>query len=105
MLPKCITNMIGKNTGLTNVIQMMLFRRTLPCQLWASHMWEFNTEGPQTLKRFFSTTHEDIWKQLFKAQEAWPKKNEDIGLDIEHPASEVNISFPKTYPVSILNIT
>ena len=105
MLQKRISNVLGKNTGLTNVIQVMLFRRTLPCQLQASPMWEFNPEEPRTLKRFFGTTHEDIWKQLFKAQKTWPKKTEDIGLDIENPASTVSISFPKKYPVSILNIT
>ena len=26
-----ITNMLGKNVGLTNVVQIMLFRRILPC--------------------------------------------------------------------------
>ena len=68
MLPKRMSNILGSNTGLTNVIQVMLFRRILPCQLRASPMWEFNPEEPQTLKLFFGTMHEDIWKQLFKAQ-------------------------------------
>ena len=63
-------------------------------------MWEFNPEEPRTLKRFFGTTHEDIWKQLFKAQKTWSKKTEDIGLDIENPASPVSIIFPNTYPVN-----
>ena len=56
-------------------------------------MWEFNPEGPRTLKRFFGTKHKEIWKLLFKAQKSWPMKTEDIGLDIENPASEVSISF------------
>ena len=56
------------------------------------------------MKRFFSTTHEDIWKQLFKAQKNWPKKTEDIGLDIENPASAVSIIFLKTYPVNTSDI-
>ena len=72
MLQKRISNVLGKITGLTNVIQVMLVRRTLPCQLRASPMWEFNPEEPQTLKLFFGTTHKDIWKQLFKAQKNWP---------------------------------
>ena len=105
MLQKCISDMLGENTGLTNVIQVMLFRRTLPCQLRGSPMWEFNPEEPRTLKRFFGTTHEDIWKQLFMAQKTWMEKTEDIRLDIENPASEVSISFLKMYSVSILNIT
>ena len=93
MLQKRIINMIGKNISLTDVIQVMLFRRTLPCQLLASHMWEFSPEEPRTLKRFFGTTHEDIWKQLFKAQKFWPMKTEDIRLDIENPALLVSIIF------------
>ena len=44
-------------------------------------MWEFNPEGPRTLQRFFGTTHEEIWKLLFKAQKTWPKKTDDIGHD------------------------
>ena len=52
------------------------------------------------MKRFFSTMHEDIWKLLFKAQKSWPMKTEDIGLDIENPASEVSITFPKIYLVN-----
>src|SRR5215216_844764 len=48
----------------------MLFRRTLPCQRRPLHMWEFNPEGPRTLQQFFSTTHEEIWKLLFKAQKS-----------------------------------
>jgi hypothetical protein len=101
VLQKRISDMLGENNGLTNVIQVMLFRRILPCQLRASPMWEFDPEKPRTLKHFFGTTHEDIWKQLFKAQKKWPKKNEDIGLDIENPATAVRIIFPKTYPINI----
>jgi hypothetical protein len=86
--------MLGENTGLANVMQVMLFRRILPCKLWASPIWEFDPEKPRTLKCFFGTTHEDIWKQLFKAQKKWPKKNEDIGLDIENPATTVSIAYP-----------
>ena len=93
--------MLGENTGLTNVIQVMLFHRILPCQLRASPIWEFNPEEPRALKRFFGTTHENIWKQLFKAQKKWPKKTEDIGLDIKNPATAVSIIFSKTYPTNI----
>ena len=49
MLQKPICNVLGKNTGLANMIQVMLFRCVLPCQLRASPMWEFNPEGPWTL--------------------------------------------------------
>ena len=56
------------------------------------------------MKRFFGTTHEDIWKQLFKAQKSWPMKTEDIGLDIENPALAVSIIFLKTYSVNTSDI-
>ena len=50
MLQKRIKNMIAKNTSLTSVVQVMLFRRTLPCQRRPLHMWEFNAEGLRTLQ-------------------------------------------------------
>ena len=50
MLQKRIKNMIEKNTSLTDVIQVMLFRRVLPCQRRPLHMWEFNLEGSRTLQ-------------------------------------------------------
>ena len=66
MLQKRIKSLIEKDTSLTNVIQVMLVRRTLPCQRWPLRMWEFNLEGPRTLQHFFGTTHKEIWKLLFK---------------------------------------
>ena len=60
MMKKRIKSMIIKDTSLTDVIQVMLFLLILPCQLWPSHMWEFNPKDPRTLKRFFGTTHEEI---------------------------------------------
>ena len=68
----------------------MLFCRTLPCQCRPLHTREFNPEGPRTLQWFFSTTHEDIWKLLFKAQKSWPETTDDIGLDNAHPATPVS---------------
>lgn len=50
MLQKHIKNIIEKNTILTDVIQVMLFRRTLPCQSRPLHMREFNSEGPRILQ-------------------------------------------------------
>ena len=62
-----ITNMLGKHVGLTNVVLIMLFRRILPCQRRASPMWEFKPKEPWTLHHFLNTTHEGMWKLLFKA--------------------------------------
>ena len=94
MLKKRIKNIIEKDTSLTDVIQVMLICRSLPCQRRPLRMWEFNLEGPRTLKRFFGMTHEAIWKLLFKTQKSWPGTCEDIGLDCNHPASPVSATFP-----------
>src|SRR5215216_6104358 len=91
MMQKCIKNIIEKNTSLTNVIQVMLFHRILPCQRRPLHMWELNPKGPQTLRRFFKTTHEEIWKLLFKAQKSWPETTDDISLDCAHLATPVSV--------------
>ena len=96
MLQKRIKNIIEKNTSLTDVIQVMLIRWSLPCQRWPLRMWEFNPEGPRTLKRFFGMTHEAIWKLLFKTQKSWPGTFEDIDLDCNHPPSQVSATFPNT---------
>ena len=37
-----IHSLIEKDTGLINVIQVMLVHRFLPCQRWPLRMWEFN---------------------------------------------------------------
>ena len=55
-----------KDTTLADVIQVMLIRRVLPCQWRSLKMWEFNTEGPRTLQRFYGTTDKGIRKLLFK---------------------------------------
>ena len=91
----CMTNVLGKNVGLTNVIQIMLFRRILPCQRRASSMWEFKPEDLRMLHHFFSGAHEGMWKLLFKAQKSsWPMETEDIGINVAYPASLISIRFP-----------
>ena len=89
-LQKHVKGMIEKNTSLADVIQVMLFRRILPCQRRTLYMWEFDPARPRTLQRFFSMTHGDKWKLLFKAQKSWPKTTEDLGLDCTHPATLVS---------------
>ena len=61
--------MISKKIKLVNVVQVMLFRRILPCQRRAFNLWEFDPAQHQTLTRLFDTTHEDAWKVLFKGAE------------------------------------
>ena len=90
----CITNVLGKNVGLTNMVQIMLFRRILPCQCRASPMWEFKSEEPRMLQHFLGTTHEGMWKLLFKPQKSsWPMETKDIGLNSTNPASPISIRY------------
>ena len=57
--------MIDKKIKLVNMVQVMLFRWILPCQIRTCNMWEFDPAKHQTLLEMFDTTHEDIWKVLF----------------------------------------
>jgi hypothetical protein len=84
-----IRSLLEKDTGLIDVIQVMLVRRVLPCQRWPLRMWEFNMEGPQTLQHFFGTTHKGMWKLFFGIRKQWPDTTEDIGLDCNHPDTSV----------------
>ena len=69
----------------------MLARRPLPCQSRTCHLWEYGPTKHQTLLHFFGTTHEDIWKVLFKANETWSVTTKDCGHDLAHPASALGI--------------
>ena len=82
--------MISKKIKLVNVVQVMLFRRILPCQRWAFNMWEFDPAEHQTLRELFDTTHKDVWKVLFKAAEVPPPTTEDRGLSAKRPANPVS---------------
>ena len=90
--------MVDKNIKLVNVVQVILVRRTLPCQSRTCHLWEFDPAKHQTLQQFFGATHEGIWKVLFKANETWPKTTEDRGYNLTHPASPVSFSYFKVCP-------
>ena len=81
---------MDKNIKLVNVIQVMLVHRILPCQRRTCHLWEYDPAKHQTLLQFFGSTHEDIWKVLFKSNEPWPDTAEDRGHDLAHPASPVS---------------
>ena len=59
-LQKCIQNMISKKLKLVNIVQVMLFRRILPCQRRAFNMWEFDPAKHQMLHELFDTTHKDV---------------------------------------------
>ena len=89
-LQKCIKNMIRKKIKLVNVVQVMIFRRILPCQSREFNFWEFDSAKHQTLRELFDTTHKDVWKVLFKGAEVPPPLTEDRGLSAKRPANPVS---------------
>lgn len=82
--------MIDKKIKLVNVIQVMLIRRVLPCQCRTCYLWEYHPAKHKTLLELFSTTHEDIWKVLFKAGKTPPPTTEDRGLRLKRQANPVS---------------
>ena len=71
-LQKCIRNMASKKLKLVNIVQVMPFRRILPCQQRDFNLWEFDPARHQTLSKLFDTTHKDVWRVLFKGAEVPP---------------------------------
>ena len=89
-LQTCIRNMMSKKIKLVNVVQVMLFRRILPCQQRDFNLWEFDPTQHQTLSELFDTTHEDVWRVLFKGAEIPPSLTEDHGLSAKRRANRVS---------------
>ena len=86
--------MMSKKIKLVNVVQVILFRRILPCQRRVFNLWEFNPAEHQTLRELFDTTHKDVWKVLFKGAEVPPPITEDRGFCAKHQASVVSLFYP-----------
>ena len=82
--------MISKKIKLVNVIQVMLVRRVFPCQRRTCCLWEYDPSKHETLLELFGTTHEDIWKVLFKDRETPPPTTEDRGLSLKRQANSVS---------------
>ena len=72
--------MASKKLKLVNIVQVMLIRRTLPCQQRDFTLWEFDPARHQTLSEPFDTKHKDVWKVLLKGAEVPPSLIEDRGL-------------------------
>ena len=70
-----------KNLQLVDVINVMLNRRMLPLQLWATPMWvQKPNMGPVTT--FFRSTLAAMWTRLLKlAKDKIPKEGEDLGFE------------------------
>ena len=64
--------MVDKKLKLVNIVQVMLIRRILPCQLREFNLWEFNPAQHRALNMLFDTTHEDAWRVLLKSAEVPP---------------------------------
>ena len=87
-----VRNMVDKDVKLVDVVQVMLVRLVLPCQRRACTLWEFDPTEHQTLRELYDSSHEDIWKVLFKSSKSWPDSSEDRGYQLSHSASPVSYS-------------
>ena len=83
-------NMTSKKLKLVNIVQVMLFRRILPCQQRDFDLWEFDVAQHQTLSELFDTTHKDVWRVLFKGAKVPPSLTEDRGLSAKRPVNPVS---------------
>ena len=84
--------MVDKDVKLVDVVQVMLVRLVLPCQHRACTLWEFDPAEHQTLRELYDSSHEDIWKVLFKSSKSWPDSSEDWGYQLYHFARPVSYS-------------
>ena len=84
--------MVDKDVKLVDVVQVMLVRLVLPCQRRACTLWEFDPAEHQTLRELYDSSHEDIWKVLFKSSKSWSDSSEDRGHQLSHSASPVSYS-------------
>ena len=82
--------MIDRKIKLVNMVQVMLVRRILPCQIQAFDLWEFIPAEHQTLRKLYDMMHKGAWKVLFKASEVPPPTSEDRGLHAARPPSQVS---------------
>ena len=92
-LQTCVQNLVDKKVKLVNVVQVMLFRRILPCQRRAFNLWEFDLAKHQTLRELFDTMQKDVWKVLFKGAEVPPPLTEDHGLSAKRLANPVSLLY------------
>ena len=83
-------------------MQVMLIRRMLPCQRRPLRMWEFNPEGPQTVKYFFGLKLEGMCKLFFGPKVDCPDTIEDAGLSCNRLDTQVS-SLDTGHPVLYLS--
>ena len=83
-------------------MQVMLIRRMLPCPCRPFQMWEFNPEGPRTVKHFFSLKLEEMCKLFFGQKIMCPDTTEDAGLSCNRLDTQVS-SLDTGHPVLYLS--
>ena len=62
----------------------------LPCKRRPLRMWEFNPEGPRTIKHFFGLTLEGMCKLFFGPQVKCPDTTVDAGLSCNRLDAQVS---------------
>ena len=98
-----VKNMKSKKIKLVNMVQVMLFRRILPCQRRAFNLWEFDPAEHQTLRELFDTTHKDVWKVLLKGAKVPPPLTEDRRLSAKRHANPVSFDISQGIYLPQLN--
>ena len=71
-------------------MQVMLIRRMLSCKRRPLRMWEFNPEGPRTIKHLFSLKLEGMCKLFFRPQLKCPDTTEDAALSCNRLDAQVS---------------
>ena len=85
-----IRELLERDINLVSVMQVMLIRRMLPCQRRPLWMWEFNPEGPRTVKHFFGLKLEGMCKLFFGPKVECPDTTEDAGLSCNRLDTQVS---------------
>ena len=104
VLQNRIRELLESDINLVGVIQVMLIRRMLPCKHRPFRMWEFNSEGPRTIKHFFGLKLEGMCKLFFGPQVKCPDTTEDAGLSCNRLDAQVGTLKPDTLFIFIITI-
>ena len=90
ILQNRIRELLERDINLVSIIQVMLIRRMLLCQRRPLRMWEFNPEGPRTVKHFFGLKLEEMCKLFFGQKVECPDTTEDAGLSCNRLDAQVS---------------
>ena len=90
VLQNRIRELLERDINLVSIIQVMLIRRMLPCQRRPLRMWEFNPEGPRTVKHFFGLKLKGMCKLFFGPKVECPDTTEDAGLSCNRLDTKVS---------------